>query len=166
MPTRMIVCALIAVLAMLTTPLQVWAAPPPATQTLKADPKEVTVGDATTLSWRFTRMKSCTAKAIPPPLSGGWSGARPTSGAETLTVHDTTDFTLTCTGHRGTVSQTVTVTVTEVPPPPPLPSVLTLTWTDNAATEDGFLVERLTNGTTSSGQLLRELGLTQLDLLT
>jgi hypothetical protein len=138
MPTRMIVCALIAVLAMLTTPLQVWAAPPPPTLTLTADPPEVTVGDATTLTWRSTRTRSCTAS---------WAGARPTSGSETRTVNNTTTFTLACTGNRGMVTQSVTVMVTDTPPPPPLPSVLTLTWTDNAATEDGFLVERLTNGT-------------------
>jgi hypothetical protein len=138
MPTRMIICALIAVLAMLPTPPQVWAATPP-TLTLTANPTEVTPGEVTTLTWRSTRMRRC---------DSSWAGRRPTSGEDTRTVQDTTSFVLTCTGSKGTLTRSVTVMVTDTPPsPPPRPSVLTLTWTDNAATEDGFLVERLTNGT-------------------
>ncbi|HJS21852.1 MAG TPA: hypothetical protein VJ764_04290 [Steroidobacteraceae bacterium] len=83
------------------------------TVTLGANPTSVASGATTTLTWSSTDATGCTA-------SGGWTGARATSGSETsaaLTANTT--FTLTCTnGQGGSTSRSVTVTVAPATPPP------------------------------------------------
>jgi hypothetical protein len=76
------------------------------TVTLSAFPTSVTSGGSSTLTWSSTNAPSCTA-------SGGWSGAKATSGSQTLTNLTTTaTYTLTCTGAGGgTASASATVTV-------------------------------------------------------
>lgn len=81
----------------------------PPTLTLTAEQTALTVNYSTTLTWTSTNATECTA-------SGGWSGTRETSGADsTAPVAAATTFTLTCTGLGGTASQQVDITVS--PPP-------------------------------------------------
>ncbi len=75
------------------------------TLTLSANPTNVTSGSGTQLSWSTTNATACTA-------SGGWSGARGTSGNETIGgLTATTTFTLQCSGGGGSVTQNASVTV-------------------------------------------------------
>lgn len=64
--------------------------PPTPTVTLTASPASVTAGSATTLTWSSTNATACTA-------SGGWTGAKGTSGSEqSAALTANTTFTLTC----------------------------------------------------------------------
>ena len=136
--------------------------PPPApTLTLTASPTSVTTGAASTLTWSSTNATSCTA-------SGGWTGAKPTSGSQsTGALSATSTYTLDCTGDGGTVSKSVTVTVT-APPAPTLTltanplsvtagGTTTLTWSSTNATSctarDGWSGTKPTGGTEVSGAL-------------
>jgi hypothetical protein len=79
---------------------------PAPTVALTANPATITAGQSTTLTWSSTNATSCTA-------SGGWSGARATSGTEQVgSISATTTFTLACTGAGGSGNQSATVTVT------------------------------------------------------
>ncbi len=98
--------------------------PPPSnlapTVSLAASPVSVMPGVASTLTWSSTNATSCTA-------SGGWAGAKATSGSLSVSPTVTTTYTLTCTGAGGTTAQSVTVTVSSSPgtePPPIPPSVV------------------------------------------
>jgi len=85
-------------------------APPSPTVSLSASPANILAGATSTLTWSSANATACTA-------SGGWSGARATSGSDTIgALSATTSFTLTCTGPGGTGSQSVSVTVS--PPTP------------------------------------------------
>jgi hypothetical protein len=59
------------------------------------------------LTWSSTNATACTA-------SGGWNGAKATSGSQDVTPANTTTYTLTCTGPGGNASKSATVTVTPV----------------------------------------------------
>jgi hypothetical protein len=86
------------------------AAIPAPTVTLGATPTNVTAGETVSLNWSTTDADDCTA-------SGDWSGAKATTGSETLgPLSSDASFTLTCTGVGGTASNTASVSVT--PPPP------------------------------------------------
>jgi hypothetical protein len=86
-------------------------APPAPTVNLAANPATVASGSSSILSWSSSNATSCTA-------SGGWTGAKTTSGSQsTALLTTTTTFTLACTGAGGTTSRSVTVTVTAAPPP-------------------------------------------------
>ncbi len=62
-----------------------------------------------TLSWNTANANNCSA-------SGGWSGARPTSGStSTGSLTSSTTFTLTCNGPGGSTSDNVTVNVASQP---------------------------------------------------
>ena len=113
------------------------------TVTLSAMPASITAGTSTTLNWTSTNATSCVA-------SGGWNGARPTSGSETFnSLTQNTSFTLTCTGAGGSGAQSVQVNVTATNPMPttaptltfsasqsdvPVNSSVTLTWSTTNAT--------------------------------
>lgn len=87
--------------------------PSSVTVSLAANPTSVASGGTSTLTWSSTNATSCTA-------SGGWSGARPTSGSEsTPALSTTTLFNLACTG-TGSASTSAGVLV--VPPPGSLPA--------------------------------------------
>lgn len=120
--------------------------PPPPTVTLSGSPDTVEAGANTTISWSTTAAASCTA-------SGDWSGAKATSGSESVTLANndydnsrTASFTLSCTGAGGSGSGNTTVTVKARPRPPELtfsasPTSITrstgtstLTWTSQYAT--------------------------------
>lgn len=86
--------------------VDVQASPPAApTLTLTASPASIASGGSTQLSWSSTNATSCTA-------SGGWTGARLTSGNETVgSLTATSTFTLRCSGAGGSISQSAAVTV-------------------------------------------------------
>jgi len=92
-------------------------APPGApTVSIVANPTSVSSGSAATLTWNSTNASSCSA-------SGGWSGAKATSGSQnTGNLTATTTFALTCTGSGGSANQSATVTVTSSTTPPPTSS--------------------------------------------
>jgi len=92
--------------AVRTVTVTVSNTPPAPTVTLAATPATVASGAAAQLSWTSTNATSCTA-------SGGWTGAKSTSGNQsTGNLAATTTFTLTCTGPGGQGSASRTVTVT------------------------------------------------------
>ena len=57
------------------------------------------------LTWSSTGAGSCSA-------SGGWSGAKPSSGSQAVNPSSRTTYGLSCTGAGGSASQSATVTVT------------------------------------------------------
>ena len=116
------------------------------TVTLSANPTTVATGTAATLTWSSTNATACTA-------SGGWSGAKATSGnVSTGALSVTTSYTLTCSGASGSTPAMATATVSVTPPAPtvtpPAPTVTlsanptiigtgtaaTLTWSSTNAT--------------------------------
>ncbi|NNF16945.1 MAG: hypothetical protein HKN70_09370 [Gammaproteobacteria bacterium] len=71
-------------------------------------PDSVFSGDDVTLTWSSTSTAICTA-------SGDWSGARSTSGSESISnVMDDMTFTLDCVGAGGSVSQTVNLLLADI----------------------------------------------------
>jgi hypothetical protein len=100
---------------------------------LVANPASITSGSSSTLMWSSTNASSCSA-------SGGWSGAKSTSGSQStgnLTANAT--FILTCTGAAGSASQSAIVSVTTpttpAPPAPPLGSIPTFPGAEGFGTE-------------------------------
>jgi hypothetical protein len=130
--------------------------------TLSANPTTVASGGSTQLTWSSTNATSCTA-------SGGWSGAKATSGNQTinnLTLNTT--FILTCQGGGGSAQQNVTVNVMGAPPTPTVtlsanPTTVNagqssmLTWSSTNATtctaSGGWSGTKATSGTQSTGAL-------------
>lgn len=90
------------------------------TLTFSGNPLSVSTGGSTQLTWSTTNATACTASAN--PATGGWSGAKATSGNQTIaSLAATTQFNLSCSNGAGSTNQSVTVTVTSSPPPPPPP---------------------------------------------
>lgn len=112
-------CARYEVLAPFLTPIaqSVQAAPPPGapTVTLTSSAAGVTVGGSAVLTWSSTLADSCTA-------SNGWTGAKATSGTETVTVSQTATYVLECTGAGGTTQSSVSITANPAPAPDPPPA--------------------------------------------
>lgn len=88
--------------------------PNPVITSFTASSTSVTSGGSSNLSWATTNATSCTA-------SGGWSGAKATSGTNVSTgaLTTSTTFTLTCSGATGTTPATASVTVTVTATAPP-----------------------------------------------
>jgi len=133
------------------------SAPPQVT--LTASPGTIMSGAAATLTWSSTNATTCTA-------SGGWSGARATSGsASTGALTATTMFSLTCTGSGGSYTRSVAVAVTPLPTlqftanPTTISSgaSATLSWTSTNATScaaaGAWSGARQTSGSQSTGAL-------------
>ncbi len=78
-------------------------------------PSTIDAGQSSTLYWFTLRASACTA-------SGGWQGARATSGKESMNPPTTTSYTLTCTGPGGQDAKTATVTIRGSGPAPQPPS--------------------------------------------
>jgi hypothetical protein len=74
------------------------------TVSISASPASIAAGSSSTLTWSSADAASCTA-------SGGWSGARATSGSQAVSPSSTTSYALSCTGAGGSASQSATVTV-------------------------------------------------------
>ena len=143
-----------------TVTVAVGIPPAPPSVSLTANPGSVATGAASMLSWNSANATSCTA-------SGGWSGAKATSGSQsTGNLTSTASYTLTCSGAGGSASQTVPVVVT---PPAPTVSLTanpasvnsgqssTLAWSSINATSctasGGWTGTKATIGTQSSGAL-------------
>ena len=77
-----------------------------AAPTISISPASVTAGSAATLTWVAINTTNCSA-------SGGWSGAQPASGTQSVTptAAGSNTYTLTCTGANGSVSNSATLTV-------------------------------------------------------
>ena len=132
---------------------------PTPTLSLIASPTTVAAGNASTLQWSTANAASCTA-------SGGWTGAKATSGSQsTGAIVSTTTFTLTCTGPGGTIARNATVTVAPAPQvslsssPTSVASgaAATLTWTSTNASScsasGGWSGAKTTNGSQTTGPL-------------
>lgn len=75
---------------------------------ISATPTTITTGSSSTLNWNATGATSCTG-------SGGWSGAKATSGSQSVSPGSNTTYTLNCTGPGGQSGASATVTVTAPP---------------------------------------------------
>jgi hypothetical protein len=107
---------------------------PTPTATISANPTSVTSGGSSILTWSSTNASSCTA-------SGAWSGAKGTSGTQSVNLTSTSTYTITC----GSASSSTTVIVASAPVPMissftanptsiSLGSSSTLTWSVSNAT--------------------------------
>lgn len=75
------------------------------TVTLSASAATVDFGGNTTLNWSSTNATSCSA-------SGDWSGSRPVAGTATISdIRANQTYTLSCSGKKGSASQSVSVTI-------------------------------------------------------
>ncbi len=84
---------------------------PTPTLVLSANPVNVTAGQSSTLSWSSTDATTCTA-------SNDWSGARATSGNQSVSPAATASYVLSCSGGGGSATQSVTVHVSPANQPP------------------------------------------------
>lgn len=102
--------------------------PPPAapTVTLTAEPSNIQSGSATTLSWTS---QNATDLDLSPTV-----GKVQAAGSTSVTLQDSTTFTITATGPGG--AETATARVTVIPPPVP-------TQTKATVTEEGLTSDRL-----------------------
>lgn len=83
--------------------------PPPApTVSFSASPAAINLGGASTLTWSSANATSCAA-------SGAWSGAEPTSGAQSVSPSATATYSVACPGAGGSAQASATVTVTQPP---------------------------------------------------
>ncbi len=71
---------------------------------LSASPASIVTGNSTTLNWSTTNADSCTA-------SGAWSGAKGTSGSQSVSPTSSSTYTLDCTGSGGSSRASFDVTV-------------------------------------------------------
>ncbi|HKE94862.1 MAG TPA: hypothetical protein VKB34_11180 [Povalibacter sp.] len=85
--------------------LRVAESPLPPTVTLTATATSITSGQSTTLQWTSANATTCTA-------SGGWDGAKSTSGSQLVgPLSANATFQLSCTGDGGSGNASVTVNV-------------------------------------------------------
>ena len=90
------------------------AAPPPPppspTATISIEPSSAYVYEAVSVTWSSTNTSACTA-------SGDWSGAKSTSGTESISFETIGEKTLTveCTGSGGSASASATVSISYKP---------------------------------------------------
>lgn len=75
------------------------------TVTFSASPTSISPGGSSTLTWSSSGATACTA-------AGGWTGAKPTSGTQSVSPTTATTYDLTCMGSTGSTFRSVTVTVT------------------------------------------------------
>ncbi len=72
--------------------------------TLSANPAVINAGQSTLLSWTGENVSTCTA-------TGSWSGTKNLSDSQTVFPTTNSTYTLTCSGAKGSASQSATVTV-------------------------------------------------------
>ena len=105
------------------------------TVTITVAQSPIVYGGTGTISWSSTNATSCTA-------SGGWTGAKPTSGTYiTPSLTKSTTYSISCTGNGGSKSASVTESVKSASISPPIVNLsasitaapyqgsATLTWT-------------------------------------
>ncbi|HXY20405.1 MAG TPA: DUF4038 domain-containing protein [Gemmatimonadales bacterium] len=110
---------------------------PAPTLTFTANPTTIASGQSSTLTWSSTNATSCAA-------SGGWTGAKATSGSQGVSPTSTTIYTLICTGIGGSDTASATVTISTTPAPP------TVTLTANPTTIASGQSSMLTWSTTNA----------------
>jgi hypothetical protein len=107
-----------------STTVTVSAAPPPApapTLQLTTSAPSVASGGRVNINWVAANATSCNA-------SGGWTGAKATSGTEqSPVITANTTFSLSCVGAGGSVTQSAAVTLATTPPPTAQPPTLQFT---------------------------------------
>jgi hypothetical protein len=82
---------------------------PVPTVSISASPANIAAGESTSLTWHSMNATGCEA-------SGGWSGAKATSGNETVgPVQASSVYTLSCTGPGGSASSSASVSVAAAP---------------------------------------------------
>ncbi len=130
--------------------ITVTAAPQPVkpTLTFQASSDAVDYQGSTVLSWSATDAANCSA-------SGGWSGAKNTSGSQTFDqLTQTSNFVLTCTGAGGDVMASLSVTVAAAPVVTPSPQ-LSLSASPTTVANNGMTTlswnSQSTNSCTASG---------------
>ena len=74
------------------------------TVTLSATPNSIGPGGSSTLNWSTKNATACTS-------SGGWNGARATSGSLAVSPSATTTYALTCNGTSGSSQASATISV-------------------------------------------------------
>ncbi len=134
---------------------------PEPTVSFSAFPVNIDFNAVTTLNWTTTDATSCVA-------SGGWSGARSTSGSESVgPLSRSESFFLNCTGPGGTTSESVAVLVAAPPEPQidltatpasiPFAGSTTLNWSvsdaDSCNATGAWSGSRATSGVESVGNL-------------
>ncbi len=73
-------------------------------------PSTVNSGGASTLKWSTQNATACSA-------SGAWSGSKSVSGSQSSgALTQSATYTLTCTGHSGSATQSATISVKSAPP--------------------------------------------------
>jgi len=86
---------------------------------MTASKSSISPGETVAIIWSSVNVSYCTA-------SGNWSGVKETSGLESINPAQTSIYTLTCSGSRGSHSQSLTVKVGEsgtiVNSPTPIPT--------------------------------------------
>ena len=131
--------------------------------TLTADPAQVSLQGSSTLTWSASGATACTA-------SGGWSGAKATSGSQSVgPLAATTSYGLSCDGAGGVGTATVTVSVAGSQPAPAVTlnaaattvaagGTTTLSWQATGATQctatGGWTGTRATTGNETVGPLV------------
>jgi hypothetical protein len=79
------------------------------TVSISASPADIAAGESTSLAWQSTNATGCEA-------SGGWNGAKATSGNETAgSIQASSVYTLNCTGPGGSASASASVSVAAAP---------------------------------------------------
>jgi hypothetical protein len=82
---------------------------PAPTVSISASPANIAAGETTSLAWQSTNATGCEA-------SGGWNGAKATSGSETVgPVQASSVYTLSCAGPGGSASASASVGVAAAP---------------------------------------------------
>jgi hypothetical protein len=84
--------------------------PPPTTASLSANPRSISLGQSSTLTWSSTDATSCT---------GSDFAASGTSGSDVVDPVVTTSYSLSCTGDGGSAMAMATVTVSSPAPSTP-----------------------------------------------
>ena len=90
--------------------------PPVPTANITSSPTTIDQGQSSTISWSSTDATSCTA-------SGAWSGAKATSGSQSVSPSTTSSYIISCNGDGGSANDSVTVTVNAAPAPVPTASI-------------------------------------------
>ena len=116
----------------------------PPTVSISANPTTIASGSDSTLTWSSANAKSCTA-------SGGWTGAKATSGTLAVAPTTTTTYTLACTGAGGSTQASANVAVSASSGAPT--ATITLTPSSIVSGADSTVAWSSTNATacTASG---------------
>lgn len=125
------------------------------TVTLAASAASVDFGGSVTLNWSSTNATSCSA-------AGDWSGSRPVAGTATIVdIRSNQTYTLSCSGKKGSASQSTSVTIAAPSVSASLSQAkalvnesVTLQWTSTGATACTVAGDASATGGPSGSQVL------------